>query len=474
MLPHDARWRDVPAIGETLDGRYTIERLLGAGGMGLVFAARHRGLGQKVAIKLLVPELSRDPEAVERFLREARASTLLRSERVVRVIDVGSGKNGAPFMVMEYLEGEDLQESLRRGGPLAVPAAVGYVIQAAEALAEAHSLGIIHRDLKPANLFLTVGPDGSPLVKVLDFGISKVSVPGRRGLTRTHAIMGSLGYMAPEQLRSTKHVDQRADVWGLGVVLYELLAGQRAFEGEHLADVSVKIILDSPTPIEEIRDDVSPELAKVIDKCLAKKPATRYQNMGELAEALAPFAPPEALVLVERIRRLARATGPLSPSARPSAASGLRDSPTARAWARSGARERHRQKLAFAVTAVGVALVSALLSVLALGKGSALEALFFRSLSAERPATRSRAAASAAPSAVARGRASAAPSASARALGAVVRRPPASASAPQRVAPEASSARAAMPPGATTSCVGGAAPPDGFCAPRLAGSELAR
>jgi serine/threonine-protein kinase len=357
--------------------------------MGLVFAARHRLLGQRVAVKTLLPELAQDPEAVERFLREARASTLLKSERVVRVLDVGSCKNGAPFMIMEYLEGEDLQQSIQRGGSLTAPAAVNYVLQAAEAVAEAHSLGIIHRDLKPANLFLTTGADGSPLVKVLDFGISKVTAPGRRGLTRTNAIMGSLGYMSPEQLRSTKHVDQRTDVWGLGVVLYELLAGGPAFEGEHLAAISVKIALESPKPLEEIRPDVASGLVSVVVKCLAKEPVARYQNMAELAAALEPFAPRDAARLVERIGRLAGAGGPLAVRAHASdAAMAAREAPTEKAWARSEILERQRQKIVFVATAGGVALLSALLSVIALGKGSALQALLPGASISERASSR--------------------------------------------------------------------------------------
>src|SRR5688500_5521935 len=225
------------------------------GGMGVVLAAKHVGLGQRVAVKMLRPEIAKLPEAAERFLREARASTTLRSGNVARVLDVGKLDNGAPYMVMEFLEGKDLHALASTESPLPIAASVGYVLQAAEALAEAHATGIVHRDLKPANLFLTAGADGSPLVKVLDFGISKANLPGEHGITATDAVLGSPGYMSPEQIRSAKHVDQRADVWGLGVTLYELLTGCPPFDGASVAAVSVQIVLETQKPVHERRPD---------------------------------------------------------------------------------------------------------------------------------------------------------------------------------------------------------------------------
>ena len=213
------------AEGEVLAGKYRVEKVLGVGGMGVVVAATHATLRQKVAIKFLLPGAS--DEVVQRFLREARAAVRLRSDHVARVIDVGELESGAPFMVMEYLAGSDLSAVLRDRGALPIDEAVDYVLQACEAIAEAHVAGIVHRDLKPANLFLTKAPDGSPSVKVLDFGISKDSGGGdgedEQGLTRTTAVLGSPHYMAPEQMRSTRSVDGRADIWSLGVILFQLL-----------------------------------------------------------------------------------------------------------------------------------------------------------------------------------------------------------------------------------------------------------
>jgi tRNA A-37 threonylcarbamoyl transferase component Bud32 len=291
----------VPAPGQVIAGKYKVEAVLGAGGMGVVLAARHEVLGQRVAIKYLLPEVARaHKESAERFMREARASIELRSEHVARVLDVGTDTEGAAFMVMEFLEGQDLQKA-SRAGPLAVSDVVEYVLQAAEALAEAHDLGIVHRDLKPANLFLASRRDGSPLVKVLDFGISKLA-KSERGITRTDAVMGSPGYMSPEQIRSAKHVDRRADIWGLGVVMYELLAGKPPFDGDNVATLSAQIVLETPERLDAIRPEVPAALADVVARCLAKEPAERFSDMKALADALVPFATPRAALLADRIR----------------------------------------------------------------------------------------------------------------------------------------------------------------------------
>src|SRR5687768_2291671 len=198
--------------GDILVGKYRVERVLGLGGMGVVVAAQHLGLDQRVAIKFLFPEAFSHPEALLRFDREARAAAKIKSEHVARVTDVGTLENGAPYMVMEYLEGEDLAEYLRREGALRVEEAVQLVLQACEAIDEAHKLGIVHRDLKPANLFCIQKADGSRTIKVLDFGISKLthSVPATRGMAMTgaSAMMGSPLYMSPEQMRSPRTVDE--------------------------------------------------------------------------------------------------------------------------------------------------------------------------------------------------------------------------------------------------------------------------
>jgi tRNA A-37 threonylcarbamoyl transferase component Bud32 len=303
----------IPKPGEVLAGKYEVEGVLGAGGMGVVLAARHMALGQRVAVKFLLPGLAkRQPEAVERFLREARAATQLKSEHVARVMDVATAEDGAAYLVMEYLEGRDLGRVLRDEGRLPIAAVVDYTLQAAEALAEAHGRGIVHRDLKPANLFLTRGVDGSPLVKVLDFGISKASATGERGITRTDAVMGSPGYMSPEQIRSAKHVDHRADVWGLGIVLYELVSGQPPFDGDNIATLSAQIVVETPKPVESLRPDVPRALADAIAKCLEKEPNKRFSSMAELATALQPFASPAAAPIADRIQRMAGAKSALA------------------------------------------------------------------------------------------------------------------------------------------------------------------
>src|SRR5580692_1093404 len=212
--------------GDLLAGKYRVERVLGAGGMGIVVAARHEQLDQMVAIKFVRDEALDNEEAVQRFLREARAAVKLKSEHVARVLDVGKLDSGAPYMVMEYLEGNDLGHILTEQGPMEAAAATDWILQACEAVAEAHAAGIVHRDLKPENLFLTNTVGGTQKIKVLDFGVSK-SMGGASGelsnLTRTRAMLGSPLYMAPEQMRSSRDVDARADIWALGVVLFQLL-----------------------------------------------------------------------------------------------------------------------------------------------------------------------------------------------------------------------------------------------------------
>src|SRR5450432_2337777 len=231
--------------GDLLAGKYRVENVLGEGGMGYVVAALHEQLNQRVAVKLLSPLLSENEDSVTRFLREARAAVRIRSEHVARVLDVGELPDGSPYMVMEYLLGRDLAAELDEREHLDVPEAIDYVLQACEAVAEAHSIGLIHRDLKPSNLFLTRRPDGSPLVKVLDFGISKAidqtGMVEQQALTTTSAVMGSPLYMSPEQVRSSKTVDARSDVWSLGVVLYELLSAAHPFEAETMTALLASI-----------------------------------------------------------------------------------------------------------------------------------------------------------------------------------------------------------------------------------------
>jgi serine/threonine-protein kinase len=303
-------------VGDVLAGKYRVERVLGVGGMGVVVAATHLALDEKVALKFLLPEIARDPANVARFLREARAAAKIRSEHVARVTDVGTLDGGAPYLVMEYLDGEDLAARVARGGPLPVSQAVDCVLQACEALAEAHVLGIVHRDLKPANLFLSRRADGSPSVKVLDFGISKMTSdvgPGA-GLTKTSGMMGSPIYMSPEQLQSAKDVDARTDVWALGVILYELLTGTQPFTAESLPQLVVQIMTMPPSPLRALRPDVPSGLADAIDHALQKERAARLPDVVALAEAVAPFGGPRATDSSERVARVFDTKGLLAAS----------------------------------------------------------------------------------------------------------------------------------------------------------------
>ncbi|HTQ05693.1 MAG TPA: serine/threonine-protein kinase [Polyangiaceae bacterium] len=289
-----------PEPGQILAGKYRVERVLGQGGMGMVIAAHHLQLDERVALKFLLPEASINGEAVKRFVREARAAVKIKSDHVARVSDVATLDDGTPYLVMEYLEGADLSSELERRGPLAVDEAVELLLQACEAIAEAHSLGIVHRDLKPANLFLTRRAGGAPWVKVLDFGISKLSRGPDVGMTSTTAVMGSPLYMSPEQIRATREVDARADLWALGVILYELLCGRLPFRGDTLPQLSVNIAVEPPEPFPALVG-VPAALELVVFRCLEKDRERRYNNVAEFAYALAPFATRRAAPSIERI-----------------------------------------------------------------------------------------------------------------------------------------------------------------------------
>jgi serine/threonine protein kinase len=298
--------KGLAAVGDVLAGKYRVDKILGIGGMGMVVAATHLELAQRVALKFMLPSSKDSPESAARFLREARAAGQLNSDHVCRVMDVGRFDSGAPYIVMEYLQGENLGAVLRRRGPLRVSEAVDYILQGIEGLAEAHAHGIIHRDLKPDNLFVHKRNDGGAIVKVLDFGISKVAVAGLS--TKTGDIMGSPAYMAPEQMESSRNVDHRADVWSLGVVLYQLVVGKPPFSGDTLPLLCMHVVNDEPTPMSEIRADLPDGFEAVVMKCLAKEPPDRYADVGELAQALAPFGPKNATISASRIQIVLRRT----------------------------------------------------------------------------------------------------------------------------------------------------------------------
>jgi len=274
-------------------GKYRVERVLGAGGMGVVVAATHTQLDQRVALKFVLPHMLAGNVSVERFFREARSTAKLTNEHITRVHDVGTLESGAPYIVMELLDGSDLAQLRRRVGRLLVPDAVEYVLQACEGLVEAHAAGIVHRDLKPQNLFVARRMNGAPLVKILDFGISKATgaaAVGQMNLTDSATVLGSPLYMSPEQMRSARNVDARSDIWALGVILYELLAGKVPFDGETVTELCLKVVIEKETPVSELRGDLPPGLSEVVHKCLSKEPNDRYPSVAALADALEPYS----------------------------------------------------------------------------------------------------------------------------------------------------------------------------------------
>lgn len=293
------------APGTVIARKYRVERTIGRGGMGIVVEALHLDLDTRVAIKFLLPEFMSYAEASERFMREARAVAKLTTHHVVRVLDVAALDSGEPYMVMELLEGEDLACHASEAGTLAIGECIDHIVQACEALAEAHSLGIVHRDLKPANLFLTRRPDGAPFIKVLDFGVSKIlsGDTGNVSLTQTTTILGSALYMSPEQMRSSKSVDHRTDIYALGVCLYEIIGGRPPYVADSFPELCAKIYTSPPDPLQDLRPEVPEGLVEVIERSIAREPEDRYQSIAEFVQALAPFAAPGTRATIAGILR---------------------------------------------------------------------------------------------------------------------------------------------------------------------------
>jgi eukaryotic-like serine/threonine-protein kinase len=305
--------RDPFVVGEILSHRYRVEYIIGEGAMGIVVAATHLDLDELVAIKFIRPELQDLPNVVGRFAREAKAAVRIKSDHVAKVLDVAVVPGRGPCIVMEYLEGMTLAEVLMRSGSLPVRRAVEYVLQACEAIAFAHAQNITHRDLKPDNLFLTRRGD-LEIVKVLDFGISKSALTGSvfggpLALEDTTCQMGTPLYMSPEQIRGTGSVDHRTDIWSLGALLYELLTGTPPFVAPSIMQICAQVLESTPPPLRERCEGASAELEAIVDRCLHKDAAWRYDNVFDLALALASFAPSRCRLHVERCASVLRGAG---------------------------------------------------------------------------------------------------------------------------------------------------------------------
>lgn len=297
--------------GDVIAEKYRVEDVLGQGGMGVVLAAVDTQLDRPVAVKVLSAQHAKNAQVLERFVQEARAAARLESEHVVRIFDVGTLPDRRPFIVMEKLRGADLGQVLEAEQRLPVLDAVAFVVEAAEGVAEAHLCGIVHRDLKPANLFLARMPDGTSRIKVVDFGVSKMAARADTSLslTATSLVLGSPVYMSPEQLRSPRDVDARADIWALGTILHELVTGEPPFVAESITELSAKILLESlPPPETRVPTPLPGGFGDVVRKALAKDRDLRYATVAEFALALAPYAPPSSREIIRRIARMQNAS----------------------------------------------------------------------------------------------------------------------------------------------------------------------
>jgi eukaryotic-like serine/threonine-protein kinase len=293
-------------VGAVVAGKYRIDAVIGFGGMGIVCAATHLELATPIAIKFVRPELGADERAVARFLTEARAAAQLQSQFACRVMDCGRLPGGSPYIVMEYLVGQDLRSLVSARGPLGVEQAISFALQACEALAEAHVKHIVHRDVKPENLFVAEGPGGAQILKVLDFGISKQLSPlaTQRSLTDSQESVGSPFHMSPEQMIDPANVDSRSDIWSLGVVLYEVLTGQMPFTGESGPQLCANVMTTEPLTPHAHRVELPDGLVQIILRCLDKDRERRFRDVGELSLALSEFGGPGAALAAARVQQI--------------------------------------------------------------------------------------------------------------------------------------------------------------------------
>lgn len=347
-------------LGRVVADKYRIERILGEGGMGIVYLAFHCELEQPVAIKVIRAELAERESLVDRMLQEARTAAKFRSEHIARVLDVGRLRTGTPYLVLEYLEGENLASYLERHGPLPYDQAVSLSLQCCGALAEAHAAGIVHRDIKPDNLFLTTRSDGATILKVLDFGISKRA---SRAAESSYAepVIGSPQYMAPEQMSATAPVDERADIWSVGVVLFEMLTGRLPFEALTIAETCSRVLKEPHEPLRSHRPDLPSGLQFILDRCFRKDPRERFATVADLATALAPYGQVGAEEVAERVGRVlaashSSASKPVSARTRRIITPGSNLTPASLAVLATRTTSSSRRRNGFAALAAGVAL----------------------------------------------------------------------------------------------------------------------
>jgi serine/threonine-protein kinase len=271
-------------------GRYRIERRIGSGGMGAVYEATHTGLGKRVAIKALLPEMASEPEIQVRFLREGESAARIQHPHVVDIYDVGT-QDDITYLVMEYLDGKDLAAVLRKKGSLSIQEATDIMLPVSAALMTAHEKGVIHRDLKPANIFLADGPHGQLTPKVLDFGISKLKTNSpSEELTTTGALLGTPFYMSPEQAAGSKSLDARSDQYSLGVILYQCVTGKKPFEADSMYKILHRIVQGEFEPPRNVRPELPPEFERVLLTMMATKAERRFPTLNEVGKALLPFA----------------------------------------------------------------------------------------------------------------------------------------------------------------------------------------
>ncbi|HET9933139.1 MAG TPA: serine/threonine-protein kinase [Polyangiaceae bacterium] len=279
--------------GDIIDDKYRIVRLIGEGGMGAVYEGENARIHRRVAIKVLHAEVAANGDAVARFEREAQAAGRIGSDHIVEVLDLGTLPSGARYLVMEFMDGDSLSKRIKQRGKLSPHELYPIARQLLEALAAAHGAGIVHRDLKPDNVFLLASRHGNPdFVKLLDFGISKFSdLHGAvSSMTRTGAVMGTPYYMAPEQAKGSRQLDQRVDLYAVGVVMYEALTGKVPFDAETFNELLFKIVLETPRPIEELAPGMDPNLCAIVRRAMAREPNERFQTADEFRGALDQWA----------------------------------------------------------------------------------------------------------------------------------------------------------------------------------------